>query len=60
MQKKYSDIIKQRRSVRSYIHEPLADDLKSKMVDYISAIDGKPLGIKTRFSLIEAGRMGKI
>lgn len=59
MQKKYSDIIKQRRSIRSYIHEPLADELKSKMVDYISAIGSKPLGIKTRFSLIEAGSMGQ-
>ncbi len=59
MQKKYSDLIKQRLSVRSYEHEPLSEDNKSLLADIMSNISDAPFGIKTRFTLVEAGGMGQ-
>lgn len=59
MKKKYSDLIKQRTSIRSYEHKPLSDESKRLMMDFIGGIDDSPLGVKTRFSLIEAGSMGQ-
>ena len=59
MQKKYSDLIKQRTSVRSYEHNPLPDESKRQLVDFMAETGDAPLGIKTRFALVEAGGMGQ-
>ena len=59
MQKRYSDLIKQRISIRSYEHAPLPDDKKSALMDYLSSLGSEPLGTNTRFALIEAGSMGQ-
>ena len=56
---KYSSLIKKRYSVRSYEHEPLSDENKSSLLEYITGIPSSPLGIETRFSLVEAGALGQ-
>ena len=59
MQRKYSDLIKQRTSIRSYEHKPLPDESKKSLVDFMGGIGDGPFGIKTRFFLVEAGGMGQ-
>ncbi len=59
MQKQYSNLIKSRRSVRTYIHEPLSEENGILLQEYIDNLSDVPLGVKTRFIIIEAGSMGQ-
>jgi nitroreductase len=50
-----TELIAQRRSWRSYRHEPIEEDIKNRINDIISGLDPPPFGSKMRFSLIDAG-----
>lgn len=58
MQQKYSDLIRKRISNRTYEHRALADSDKQKLTRFMDNLSDNPFGIKTRFTLIEAGSMG--
>lgn len=50
-----TELIKKRRSWRSYRYEPIEEDIRDRLNEVISSLDPPPFGSKIRFSLIEAG-----
>ncbi len=59
MQQKYSNLIKARRSVRTYINKPLSEENMVLINDYINSLSDAPLGVKTRFSILETGNLAQ-
>lgn len=55
----YSDIIKKRRSIRTYDNRPLKEDDSKKIKDYISKLPSHPFGLKTNLNLINIDNKGE-
>jgi nitroreductase len=49
-----TDLIRRRKSWRSYRQEPLSDEFKEKIRDFIAALDPPPFGTSVRFQLVDA------
>jgi len=50
-----TEIIRQRRSWRSYRDDPISEEITSRLLEVISRLEPPPFGSKMRFSLLEAG-----
>mgnify|MGYP000844250064 CR=1 FL=1 len=49
-----TDLIRRRKSWRSYRQEPLSDELKSRIRGFIAALDPPPFGTSMRIELVDA------
>jgi len=52
--KPVTDIIKQRFSCRTYLDQPIAEEKRQRLAEFISSINLGPLGAPVRFALIAA------